>query len=367
MIEPLAGPLLEPAAGAIATFFWSVVAPLSIEASWLLLAALLADRLLPRAIWPELRLACGSVLLLKLVWPPRWSPFVSWTSSPSWLPFGQGLEIPVDSGWRGWAIAIALVWLAGVLLALALLLWRRRRLIQLWRRAEPASAELKALLAAAAARLGMKKAPALRVAADLGSPCVFGIFRPRILLPPHLEPRLAEHALLHELAHVRRGDLPLAALLALLQAGYFFHPLVHLIARRLEGLRELCCDRYVARRLGEERTAYRQTLLAFAAHRHRDALAALPFAGRSSLLERLRALERAERDRPFLRRGATTLAAALALACAAPLAPPASRAAAEVAELIERPPGCLQLRYLVMQRLAAEQKLSESPDNQEEK
>jgi len=349
---------MESFAAAVAHFFWSFVAPVSIQAAVLLLAAGLADRLLPRAGWPELKLAAGSVLMLKLALPPSWASAALLPALPGFSFAFAGSELAAAS-WRPWAIAAALIWLAGALLGLVLLAVRHARLLRIWRAAAPAGAELEALLAAAAARLGMRRPPPLRLAAGLGSPCVFGVVRPRILLPPGLSPQMAEHALLHELAHVRRGDLPLAALLGLLRAIYFFHPLVHLAARRLAGLRELCCDRYVARRLGEERAAYRRMLLAFAARQHGEALAALAFAGRSSLLERLRALERAERDRPLLRRGLTTLATLLALTCALPLAAPAEAAAAEVAELIDRPPGCLQLRFLVMERMAAERKLSE--------
>ena len=349
----------------LAEFFWSQVAPISIQAAILLLAAGLADRLLPRAVWPELRLAVGSILLLKLVLPPAWAspiPFLPAAALPSIPSFG----LTEAENWRGLAIGIAIVWLAGVFACLAMGAWRRRHLARVWRAAEPAGAEMEQLLARAASRLGLRRPPPLRIAAGLESPCVFGLWRPRILLPPDLSREVAEHALLHELAHVRRGDLLLAAFLGILRAVYFFHPLVHLAARRLEGLRELCCDRLVARRLGAETAAYRRTLLSFAARRHGEALAALPFAGRSSLLERLRALERAEKDRPMLRRGVTTLGAALALACAVPAAPRAEAGAVEVAELIARPPGCLQLRFLVMERMAAEQKLLERKSQKKE-
>ncbi len=178
---------------------------------------------------------------------------------------------------------------------------------------------------------------------------------------------MAEHALLHELAHVRRGDLPLAAFCGLLRAIYFFHPLVHLAERRLAGLRELCCDRFVARQLGEERVAYRQTLLAFAARRHGEALAALPFAGRSSLLERLRALERAEQRPPPAAPPAHHPGDGRALACAVPLAPPAALGAARVAEMIDKPPGCLQLRFLVMGKMAQEMRANQDNENKEPK
>lgn len=352
-------------AASLAEFFWSQIAPLSIQAAILLLAAGVVDRLLPRSVWPELRLAVGSILLLKLVLPPAWAspiPFLPAAALPPWPPFG----LTEAENLRGLAIGVALAWLALVFACLAIGAWQRHQLARVWREAEPAGAGLEQLLMQATLRLGMRRPPPLRIASGLESPCVFGLWRPRILLPPDLAPEVAEHALLHELAHVRRGDLLLAAFLGILRALYFFHPLVHLAARRLAGLRELCCDRLVARRLGAETAAYRRTLLSFAARRHGPALAALPFAGRSTLLERLRALERAEKDRPLLRRGLTTLGAALAFACAVPAAPRAEAGAAQVAELIARPPGCLQLRFLVMERMAAEQKLLEQKSPKKE-
>lgn len=355
-------------AAGLAFFFWGQLAPLAIEASLLLLAAGVVDRLLPRVVWPELRLAAGSVLLLKLVLPPAWvSPLALIGQPAAWWPDLPAIGAEANPTWRAFAIGIAVCWLAGVLACLAIGLWRRRRLARVWQAAAPAGEEMEQVLLSAAARLGLREAPPLRIAAGLASPCVFGLLRPRILLPPGLDPRMAEHALLHELAHVLRGDLLLSAFCGLLRAVYFFHPLVHLAERRLGGLRELCCDRFVARQLGEERVAYRQTLLAFAARRHGQALAALPFAGRSSLLERLRALERAEQDRPLLRRVFTTLAMAAALGCAVPLAPPAALGAARVAEMIDKPPGCLQLRFLVMEKMAHEMRANEENENKEPK
>lgn len=345
----------------LGSFFWRAVVPLSIESAVLLLAALLGDRLLPRAVWPELRLAVGSVFLLKLALPPTWASPIPFLASffagwPKLVADLAPVDLPEQTTLRQVAIGLAALWLLGVVAALLAQAWQWRRLVALWRAARPAEEGLEQIGLAAARRLGMRRLPPLLVAAGLTSPCVFGVFRPKILLPPALAPAMAEHALLHELAHVRRGDLPLAAFFGLLRAVYFFHPLVHWAVRRLEGLRELCCDRYVARRIGPETAAYRRSLLSFAARVHGEALAALPFAGRSSLLERLRALERAERDRPWLRRSLTTLGAALAFGCALPLAPPAEQGAAKMAEWIARPPGCLQLRYLVMERMAQEER-----------
>lgn len=70
-----------------------------------------------------------------------------------------------------------------------------------------------------------------------------------------------EHILLHELAHIKRGDLLVHGLYMTLQIVYWFNPLLWAIRRTLQNLRELCCDATVARLLKDDTAGYRQTLL----------------------------------------------------------------------------------------------------------
>jgi beta-lactamase regulating signal transducer with metallopeptidase domain len=349
----------DVAVAAVPAFFWSWIVPLALQGLILLAAAGIADRLLPKSVWPELRLAAGTILLLKLLLPPRVASPIPWTHPlAGWMgSIGTGSATADAPGsLRLWAIAAGWIWLAGVLAGLVFLLIAARRLRREWRQAEPAPAEVMDACMSAARKVGLARVPPVRLLPGISTPFVFGVMSPGILLPADIRPDEVEHALLHELSHVRRGDLVLAGLVGLVRTLYWFHPFVHAAAGRLTDLRELCCDRSVARRLGAATTQYRRTLLSFAARRHHEALAALPMTGGSSLLIRLRALEMIERDRPWLRRGLTLGAAVVTLACALPLAPVVERRAAAVAELVTRPPGCLQLRYLVMRRLAEEQR-----------
>lgn len=70
-----------------------------------------------------------------------------------------------------------------------------------------------------------------------------------------------EHILLHELAHIKRGDLWVHAVYMTLQIVYWFNPLLWLIRRTLQNLRELCYDATVAKLLKNNTVHYRQTLL----------------------------------------------------------------------------------------------------------
>ncbi|MBY0505848.1 MAG: TIGR03435 family protein [Bryobacteraceae bacterium] len=80
-------------------------------------------------------------------------------------------------------------------------------------------------------------------------PGVFGFFRPVLLLPEGITSRLASEELdaivAHELAHVRRHDNLAAALHMLVQAVFWFHPLVWWIGAKLVEEREQACDEAV--------------------------------------------------------------------------------------------------------------------------
>ena len=81
---------------------------------------------------------------------------------------------------------------------------------------------------------------------DLNSPAVGGLLRPAVILPPDLDeslsPKQLTWVLLHELAHVRRGDLWVVLVQRVLQAVFFFNPAVHLANWIIDELREYACD-----------------------------------------------------------------------------------------------------------------------------
>jgi len=67
--------------------------------------------------------------------------------------------------------------------------------------------------------------------------------------------------LLHELAHIKRGDLWMHNFYMLLQVLYWYNPLLWLVRSQMHHLRELCCDATVARLLRARISEYRQTLI----------------------------------------------------------------------------------------------------------
>ncbi len=95
-------------------------------------------------------------------------------------------------------------------------------------------------------------------------PGVFGILRPVLMWPAGIEDRLSdeqiEAILAHEVAHVRRRDNLAALIHMLVEAVFWFHPLVWWIGARLVDERERACDEDVVR-LGTEPGVYAESIL----------------------------------------------------------------------------------------------------------
>ena len=139
------------------------------------------------------------------------------------------------------------------------------------------------------------------------SPAVYGMIRPRILIPADMAEQDLPPILAHENAHIRRMD-NLWRLLALLTAClHWFNPAVWLMLRAFLRETELACDESAVSRMDEPaRRAYAHALVNTAVAR--NALVS-PFGG-SPLRSRIAAIC------SFRRLTAGSLAAFLALAAA---------------------------------------------------
>ena len=93
---------------------------------------------------------------------------------------------------------------------------------------------------------GVRSAVRWAVSAKVTSPAVGGLLRPTVVMPPDLDdgltPKQLNWVLLHELAHIRRGDLWVVMVQRLVGAVFFFHPAVHLANWIIDQLREYACD-----------------------------------------------------------------------------------------------------------------------------
>src|SRR5207247_4024707 len=104
----------------------------------------------------------------------------------------------------------------------------------------------------------------VRSSPGLLEPGVVGLFSPILLLPEGIAERLTppqlEAVLGHELCHIRRRDNLTSAIHMIVEAVFWFHPMVWWIGARLVEERERACDEAVLS-LGSEPHDYAEGIL----------------------------------------------------------------------------------------------------------
>ncbi|MGE7138111.1 M56 family metallopeptidase [Luteibacter sp. NPDC031894] len=163
-----------------------------------------------------------------------------------------------------WTAVLLALWVAAILVQVGIAVVRGYRLAGVVRRAmHHDDVRVDTLCARRARELGLSRSPRLAVSAEVDSPQVIGLWRPTILLP--LEDRLDDEeldmALMHELAHVRRGDLLLGWVPVVARTLFFFHPVVHFAMREYALCREAACDALVVSRGRQAPRTYGRLLL----------------------------------------------------------------------------------------------------------
>lgn len=164
---------------------------------------------------------------------------------------------------------LTLVWTAvslGLLVLVAVKSFRVRRMLQGW--PEVARPELQLLLGSLRSRCSIGRAVRVRMfpaGQSMQGPAVVGIVHPTILLPApvaeHWSLDELEPVLLHELAHVKRWDLLVNLVQMIIQAVYFFHPLVWFVNARIRQERELVCDDLAVLHSGGRCKQYSQSFM----------------------------------------------------------------------------------------------------------
>lgn len=97
---------------------------------------------------------------------------------------------------------------------------------------------------------------------QVSAPSVFGIFRPRILIPLSTSDNDLTWIILHEEAHIRRGDNLLRIIALITACLHWFNPLSWFLLKYYFEDAELACDARVIRRIDPEgRKAYSAVLL----------------------------------------------------------------------------------------------------------
>ena len=255
--------------------------------------------------------------------------------APAPADVSAGTAAGPAKSWRTLFVPAALaVWLAGTLACLLPLLLGRlslRRLARGSRRIDGGSWAL--LLRRAAKAVGIGRRVQLLQSDTEPMPMVWGVLRPKLLLPAEAEEWPADRrwvVLLHELAHTKRHDC-LAKLIAHVAcAAYWFNPLCWVALKLMQREAEAACDDLVlsadhaSTGLADLRPSdYAQHLLEIASGLKSGMLVAyssIAMAKASKLEGRLRAILDGRRNRRALTRLGLLVAAVLVAGIAVPIA-----------------------------------------------
>jgi beta-lactamase regulating signal transducer with metallopeptidase domain len=169
---------------------------------------------------------------------------------------------------------LALIWLTGAV-ALLILTWKVNRRFARHVAASPLVTDPRLINLAVAAQqeLGVHRWLRIIESPQVKSPAIMGLFRPTLILPRDVRARFADSELrfifLHEFAHLRRGDLFLQWLVALLQILHWFNPVLWYAFRRMRADREPATDALVLSCTGEtDKESYGQVLVKLLEHYH---------------------------------------------------------------------------------------------------
>jgi len=163
---------------------------------------------------------------------------------------------------------IGYMWFMGFMIISSVVLWRFLRLHhQLKSSPEIERKNILILIRKLCSKMGIYRPVHVHYTDNgtIKSLAVSGVFTPSILLPRSIADAWSteelEPILLHELTHIKRLDSVINRLQIILQAVYFFHPLVFFVNREIRRLREEVCDDVALHYLGNERKRYSRSII----------------------------------------------------------------------------------------------------------
>jgi beta-lactamase regulating signal transducer with metallopeptidase domain len=207
-----------------------------------------------------------------------------------------------------WALVLAAIWTLGCIAVLATWMIRWSRVRRAVRQATP---------------LALPGPMPVLASSWTREPGLVGLVRPVLLvpdtLPDHLSRAEIEALVAHEACHLRRRDNLTAAIHMLVQAVFWFHPLVWWIGGRLIEERERACDEAVVK-AGHDRAAYARSLVECCRLYLQSPLPCVAGASGSNLRQRVEMIMTSPPLAPLSRSRKTLLMAAGVCALATPVA-----------------------------------------------
>jgi len=278
--------------------FWNYAAGVFIQASVLIIFLLILDFMLRKRVRAVFRYCLWMLLFVKLVLPASFTlptgigywlgdyfpsevsiaklvPQIEETEPMvTYIPQGYILEMPtmnetVAGGFElepiSWQGLVFSGWIVGMLVLLVLLVRRIYFVRGMIAKSRPANERLLEMLEECRCQIGIRRNIELRLTGNKLSPAACGIFKPIILMPAALSEKLSREklkaVLIHELAHIKRGDGWVNLLQTILQIVYFYNPLVWLANAMVRRVREQAVDETVLVTLRPETKIYSNMLI----------------------------------------------------------------------------------------------------------
>lgn len=285
----------------------------SLKAGVLVLLVLVVQSVLGRRISARWKCFLWALVALRLVMPnslpASFSVFNLWHRSAmaqtvertfSVSQTGQAQSMPSVAAFTAkrsspslWA-AVFMAWCSGAAALLAIVLFKTWKIgLKISGRRPLTCQRTLDLLEDCKAVMDVRAPVSVVVSPLVDSPALFGFVRPRLLLPEStletLSPESLRYIFLHELAHLKRGDIAVNWLLTAAQAMHWFNPLVWLALARMRDEREMACDEMALAAIGgDERLGYGNAVIELLACSPNQG----PVASMAGILENKKQMER---------------------------------------------------------------------------
>lgn len=163
--------------------------------------------------------------------------------------------------------------------------------------------------------------PGFRISTEINSPVSFGLLRPMVIFPLFISDEMNESGtrqiIVHELAHINRKDFAVVIIQRIIEAIFFFNPLVWYLSGNLQELQEESCDDIVFQ-YNSDRLGYAENLVKILSHTvYTKSLAVNGMSGGGKNLKRIKKILHPGRKmkNQGLKKTAAILASGIAAGC----------------------------------------------------
>lgn len=166
-----------------------------------------------------------------------------------------------------WGQVVMGLWLTGIAGVLTFFIWTSAKMNKKIKNTITTPSEkIITMLDSCKRELHIKKPIAIHVIDDITTPALMVSWNPKLLFPAHMIGTMKDEqilfALRHELTHFKRKDHLVSLLLRVLEAVYWFNPIVWIASKKISMDMESACDSRVVKAMGKvERSYYASTIL----------------------------------------------------------------------------------------------------------